>query len=71
MNNSPEISFDKFKSKEIIVINNPGNIGFFAALNVGIQFAKEQGFKMVGLFDQDTQLALPIQLMLYLTRHTL
>jgi rhamnosyltransferase len=56
VNNSPEISFDKFKSKEVIVINNPENIGLSAALNVGIQFAKEQGFKMVALFDQDTQL---------------
>ncbi|MBL6791340.1 MAG: glycosyltransferase family 2 protein [Methylophilaceae bacterium] len=56
VNNSPEISLDAFKSSQVTIINNPGNIGLTAALNVGISEAKRQGFKIVALFDQDTEL---------------
>ena len=54
VNNSPEISLDSFQSAQVTIINNPGNIGLAAAINVGINKAKNLGFKMVGLFDQDT-----------------
>jgi len=56
INNSPEISLDSFKSSQVTIINNPGNIGLSAALNVGILEAKKQGADMVTLFDQDTLL---------------
>ena len=56
VNNSPEIDLLKFQSKQVTLITNPGNIGLSAALNVGIKAAKRLGFKMVGLFDQDTEL---------------
>jgi len=54
VNNSPEISLDSFKSSQVTIINNPGNIGLASALNVGILEAKKQGAQMVALFDQDT-----------------
>ena len=54
INNSPEISLDSFKSPQVIIINNPENIGLAAALNVGIHEAKKQGAEMVATFDQDT-----------------
>lgn len=56
VNNSPEISLDIFKSKQVYIINNQSNIGLAAALNVGIIEAKKQGAKMVALFDQDTEI---------------
>lgn len=56
VNNSPEISLDIFKSKQVYIINNQSNIGLAAALNVGIIEAKKQGAEMVALFDQDTDL---------------
>ena len=56
VNNSPEISLDSFKSSQVTMINNPGNIGLASALNVGILEAKKQGAEMAGLFDQDTLL---------------
>jgi rhamnosyltransferase len=56
VNNTPQINLSQFKSKQVTVINNPGNIGLSAALNIGIHKAKKLGFKMVALFDQDTQL---------------
>jgi len=56
INNSPQIFLDSFKSSQVTIINNPGNIGLSAALNVGILEAKKQGAKMVALFDQDTLL---------------
>jgi rhamnosyltransferase len=56
VNNSPEISIDLFKSNQVTLINNPGNIGLGAALNIGILEAKKQGIEMVALFDQDTLL---------------
>ena len=56
INNSPEIPIDSLKSSQVTVINNPGNIGLSAALNVGILEAKKQGEDMVALFDQDTLL---------------
>lgn len=58
VNNTPEIDLTQFKSKQVTVINNPGNIGLSAALNVGIDAAKRLGFEMVALFDQDTELPL-------------
>lgn len=58
VNNTPEIDLSQFQSKQITIINNPGNIGLSAALNVGIKEAKRLGFKMVALFDQDTELPL-------------
>ena len=54
VNNSPEISLNLFKSKQITLINNSSNIGLAAALNIGILQAKKKGAKMVVLFDQDT-----------------
>ena len=54
VNNSPQISFDSFKSSHVTIINNPSNIGLASAINVGILAAKKKGVKMVGLFDQDT-----------------
>jgi len=57
VNNSPEISLDSFKSSQVTIINNPGNIGLASALNVGILEAKKQGAQMVALFDQDTLLS--------------
>ena len=56
VNNSPEISLDLFQSSNVTIINNTGNIGLAAALNVGILEAKKQGAEMVALFDQDTLL---------------
>ena len=56
VNNSPEISLDIFKSKQVCIINNQRNIGLASALNIGILKAKKQGAKMVALFDQDTEL---------------
>ena len=56
VNNSPEISLDSFKSSQVIIINNPSNIGLASALNIGILEAKKQGAEMVSLFDQDTLL---------------
>ena len=56
VNNSAEIDLAQFQSKQTILINNPGNIGLSAALNVGIKEAKRLGFKMAALFDQDTEL---------------
>ena len=58
VNNTPEIDLLKFQSKQITIINNPVNIGLSAALNIGIMEAKRRGFKMVALFDQDTELPL-------------
>jgi len=59
VNNSPEIDLSQFQSKhEVTLINNPGNIGLSSALNVGIKAAKKLKFKMVALFDQDTELPL-------------
>ncbi len=56
VNNTPEIDVSKFQSKQLTIINNQDNIGLSAALNVGIKEAKRLGFKMVALFDQDTEL---------------
>ena len=56
VNNSPDVSLDSFKSSQASLINNPGNIGLAAALNIGILQAKRLGFNMVALFDQDTEL---------------
>ena len=56
VNNSPEISLDIFKSKQVCIINNQSNIGLASALNIGIIEAKKQGAKMVAFFDQDTEL---------------
>lgn len=56
VNNSSEIDFLKFQSKQVTLITNPCNIGLSAALNAGIKEAKRLGFKMVALFDQDTEL---------------
>ena len=56
INNSPEFSLDSFKSSQVTIINNPDNIGLAAALNIGALEAKKIGFKMVALFDQDTEL---------------
>ena len=56
VNNSPEISLELFKSKQVCIINNQGNIGLASALNIGILEAKKKGAKMVALFDQDTEL---------------
>ena len=56
INNSPEFSVDPFKSSQVTIINNPDNIGLAAALNIGVLEAKKIGFKMVALFDQDTEL---------------
>ena len=56
VNNTPEIDVSKFQCKQVTLINNPGNIGLAAALNIGILEAKKQGFKLVALFDQDTEL---------------
>lgn len=58
VNNTPKIDLSQFQSKQVKVINNPGNIGLSAALNVGINEAKKQGAEMVALFDQDTELPL-------------
>jgi len=58
VNNSPDVSLNSFKSSRITVINNLNNIGLALALNVGILEAKKQGFNMVALFDQDTELPL-------------
>ena len=57
VNNSPEISLDSFKSSQVTIINNQGNIGLAAALNVGILEAKKNGAEMVALFDPDTLLS--------------
>jgi rhamnosyltransferase len=54
VNNSPEISLDSFQSPQVTIINNQGNIGLAAGINVGILEAKKHGAKMVALFDQDT-----------------
>ena len=56
VNNSPEIDLSQFQSKQITIINNPGNIGLAAALNIGVLESKRLGFNMVALFDQDTKL---------------
>jgi rhamnosyltransferase len=56
VNNSPDVSLDSFKSSQASIINNPSNIGLSAALNIGIMEAKRQGFNMVALFDQDSEL---------------
>lgn len=54
VNNSPEIDLSSLQTNQIILINNPNNIGLAAALNVGIKEAKKKCFQMVALFDQDT-----------------
>ena len=56
INNTPEIDLSGFRSRQVTIINNLGNIGLSKALNVGIREAKRLGFKMVVLFDQDTEL---------------
>jgi rhamnosyltransferase len=56
VNNSPQNNLSQFKSKQVTLINNPGNIGLAAALNVGVLEAKRYGFKLVALFDQDSEL---------------
>ena len=56
VNNTPEIDLSQFQSKQITIINNPGNIGLAAALNIGVLESKRLGFNMVALFDQDTEL---------------
>lgn len=56
VNNSPEISLESLQSSQVTIINNQGNIGLAAGINVGILEAKKQGAKMVALFDQDTLL---------------
>ena len=56
VNNTPEIDLSQFQSKQLTLIDNLGNIGLSAALNIGIMEAKKQGAKMVALFDQDTLL---------------
>ena len=56
VNNSPEIDLSQFQSKQVSIINNPGNIGLASALNIGILEAKKQGADMVALFDQDSLL---------------
>ena len=58
VNNSPEINLSQFQSKQVMLINNPNNTGLAAALNKGILEAKKLEFKMVALFDQDTELPL-------------
>jgi len=56
VNNTPEVNLSSLQSSQVTLITNPGNIGLSAALNVGIKEAKRLGFKMVALFDQDTEL---------------
>ena len=70
VNNSPEIFFDSHKSAQVTIINNPDNLGLSVALNIGIQEAKKLGYKMVALFDQDTELPLNFsRLMLQYINH--
>ena len=56
VNNTPEINLFSLQSSQVTLINNSGNIGLSAALNIGILEAKKLGFKMVALLDQDTML---------------
>ena len=56
VNNDPENNLFSLQSSQVTLINNPTNIGLSAALNLGIKEAKRLGFKMVALFDQDTEL---------------
>ena len=58
VNNSPEIDLSQLQSNQVILINNPNNVGLASALNIGILEAKKQGAEMVALFDQDTELPL-------------
>lgn len=56
VNNDPANNLFSLQSSQVTLINNPTNIGLSAALNLGIKEAKRLGFKMVALFDQDTEL---------------
>ena len=56
VNNTPEVNLSSLRSSQVKLINNPDNIGLAAALNIGILDAKRLGFKLVALFDQDTEL---------------
>lgn len=44
-----------FAERRIHLLCNESNIGIAAALNQGIQWAKQYGYKWVVLFDQDTE----------------
>src|SRR5271170_8159208 len=39
---------------EFTLIENGANLGVAAALNVGVRWARAQGYKWVALFDQDS-----------------
>jgi rhamnosyltransferase len=57
VNNSPQIDLSIFQSNQVMLINNSENIGLSSALNAGIREAKNLGYKIVVLFDQDTNIA--------------
>jgi rhamnosyltransferase len=59
VDNASDIETFKYVQKALSqpntdVIQNPGNLGIAAALNQGLQWAREQGFAWVLLLDQDT-----------------
>ena len=57
INNSPDINFSIFQSKQVTIINNSKNLGLSNALNIGIKEAMRESFDMVALFDQDTEIS--------------
>lgn len=44
------------KSPQVRLVENPGNLGIAAALNLGIQLALKENYQWVVTLDQDTQL---------------
>lgn len=56
VNNSPHIDLSKFKSKYVVLLDYLRNVGLAKGLNVGIVHAHKKAFKLVALFDQDTEL---------------
>lgn len=58
-NGSDERSFQPFESVarriNATVVRLGSNLGIAAALNVGLQFAKEQGYRWLATFDQDSR----------------
>lgn len=54
VNNDKFFDVFKFKSHQVSVIDNHGNIGLSIALNQGIKLAKSLNYSVAALFDQDS-----------------
>lgn len=54
-NNESHILLQSFSERRIHLLCNHSNLGIAAALNQGVQWAEQHGYKWALLFDQDTE----------------